>query len=120
MAISLLLLAGTVYLYTLVPKGFLPSEDQGRFGVSIEAIQGISYDDMVRHQLEAAAVLEKDPAIAGFTSVIGQGPGGGSVNTGHMNADLKPRDERDVSVDEVIARLRPKLSQIPGIRVFMT
>ncbi len=120
MAVSLLLLAGTVALYLRVPKGFLPSEDQGRFSVSIEAVQGISFDDMVRHQLEAAAVLEKDPAIAGFTSVIGAGPGGGSVNTGRMNADLKPRNQRDVSVDEVIARLRPKLSQIPGIRVFMS
>jgi HAE1 family hydrophobic/amphiphilic exporter-1 len=122
MAVSLVLLAGTVYLYARVPKGFLPSEDQGRFGVSVEAVQGIGYDDMVRHQLAAAAILEKEPAVAGFTSVIGQGPGGsgGSVNTGRMNADLKPRKERDGSVDEVIARLRPKLSQIPGIRVFMT
>jgi HAE1 family hydrophobic/amphiphilic exporter-1 len=119
MAISLALLAGTIVLYMRVPKGFLPSEDQGRFGVSVEAVQGISYDDMVRHQLQAAAILEKDPAVSGFTSVIGQGPGGGSVNTGRMNADLKPRDQRDVTVDEVIARLRPKLSQIPGIRVFM-
>jgi HAE1 family hydrophobic/amphiphilic exporter-1 len=119
MAISLVLLAGTILLYMRIPKGFLPSEDQGRFGVSLEAVQGISYDDMVRHQLEAAAILQQDPAVSGFTSVIGQGPGGGSVNTGRMNADLKPRDQRDVSVDEVIARLRPKLSQIPGIRVFM-
>jgi len=122
MAVSILLLAGTVYLYLHVPKGFLPSEDQGRFSVSVEAVQGISYDDMVAHQLAAAAVLQKEPAIAGFTSVIGQGPGGssGSINTGRMNADLKPRSERDVSVDDVIARLRPQLAQIPGIRVFMS
>src|SRR3954447_24745880 len=122
LAVSILLLAGTVYLYLPVPKGFLPSEDQGRFSVSVEAVQGISYDDMVKHQLAAAAVLEKEPAIAGFTSVIGQGPAGssGSINTGRMNADLKPRSERDVSVDDIIARLRPQLAQIPGIRVFMS
>ncbi|MBS1818111.1 MAG: efflux RND transporter permease subunit [Acidobacteria bacterium] len=122
MTISIVLLGGTVLLYMRVPKGFLPSEDQGRFGVSIEAVQGISFQDMVKHQLAAAAVLQHEPTVAGFTSVIGQGPGGssGSVNTGRMNADLKPRDERAESVDEIIARLRPKLSQIPGIRVFLS
>jgi HAE1 family hydrophobic/amphiphilic exporter-1 len=120
MAISLVLLAGTVYLFMIVPKGFLPSEDQGRFGASIEAIQGISYDDMVRHQQEAADIVAKDPNVAAFTSTVGSGPGGGSANTGRINADLKPRNERSLSVDEVISELRPKFAQIPGIRVYMT
>ena len=52
MLVSLALIVGTVYLFTLVPKGFLPSEDQGRFSISIEAMQGIRYDEMVRHQQE--------------------------------------------------------------------
>ncbi len=116
MAISLALLVGTAYLYTRVPKGFLPSEDQGRFGVSVEAIQGIGFNDMVRHQLEASAIIQQDPAVAAFTSNVG----GGSLNNSRINADLKPRDERDVTVDQVIARLRPKLAQIPGIRTFLT
>jgi HAE1 family hydrophobic/amphiphilic exporter-1 len=117
MAISLLLLVGTGYLYMRIPKGFLPSEDQGRFSVNLEAVQGISYDDMVKHQLAAAAILEKEPTIAGFTSVIG---GRGGANTGRMNADLVPRSQRHESVDEIIARLRPILSEIPGIRVYMS
>jgi hydrophobic/amphiphilic exporter-1 (mainly G- bacteria), HAE1 family len=121
MAVSLLLLGGTVYLFMHVPKGFLPSEDQGRFGISVEAMQGIGFDDMVRHQQEAAAIVAADPNISGFTSMIGSGPGGsgGSLNQGRMNPDLKSRSERTLTVDEVIAELRPKMAQIPGIRVFM-
>src|SRR5262249_47348755 len=58
-AISVALLVGTVYLFTLVPKGFLPSEDQGRFNISTEAIQGIGFDEMVRHQMQVADIVSK-------------------------------------------------------------
>ena len=116
MGLSLVLLAGTVYLFTLVPKGFLPSEDQGRFSVSTEAIQGIAFDEMVRHQKEVASIVGRDPNVAAFTSNVGFG---GGINTGRLAVDLKPRSERKLSVDQVIAELRPKLAQIPGIRVFM-
>ncbi len=120
MAVSLALLVATGYLFTIVPKGFLPSEDQGRFGISTEAIQGITFPDMVRHQLEATEIVSKDPAVGGWTSNVGQGGGGGSLNTGRINIDLKPRDQRDVSVDQVIARLRPQLAQIAGLRTYLT
>jgi HAE1 family hydrophobic/amphiphilic exporter-1 len=121
MAISVILLGGTVYLYMRIPKGFLPSEDQGRFGISTEAVQGIGFNDMVKHQTEAAAIVEKDPAISAYTSQLGQGPGGGGgLNTGRINVDLKPRNDRDVTVDQVIARLRPKLAQVPGLRTYLT
>jgi hydrophobic/amphiphilic exporter-1 (mainly G- bacteria), HAE1 family len=119
MAVSIALIFGTVYLFGLVPKGFLPSEDQGRFNVSIEAIQGISFDEMVRHQQEVAALVAKDPDIAGMSSNIGGGPGGGGLNQGRLSIDLKPRAERKRSVDQIMAELRPKLSQVPGVRVYM-
>jgi HAE1 family hydrophobic/amphiphilic exporter-1 len=119
MAVSVALLVGTVYLFGLVPKGFLPSEDQGRFQVSIEAIQGIGFDEMVRHQEEVAALLGKDPNVAGLSSNVGGGPGGAGLNTGRITIDLKPRAERKMSVDQIIASLRPALSQVPGVRVYM-
>jgi HAE1 family hydrophobic/amphiphilic exporter-1 len=119
MAASIALIFGTVYLFGLVPKGFLPTEDQGRFNVSIEAIQGISFDEMVRHQQEVSALVAKDPDIAGMSSNIGGGPGGGGLNQGRLSIDLKPRAERKRSVDQVMAELRPKLSQVPGVRVYM-
>ncbi len=119
MAVSVALLVGTVYLFMRVPKGFLPSEDQGRFNISLEAVQGIGFDEMVRHQQEVAAIVSQDPNVAGFSSNVGGGPGGGGLNTGRITVDLKPRSERSMSVDEVIAALRPKLNQVPGVRVFL-
>jgi len=116
---SFALLAATVYLFMIIPKGFLPSEDQGRFSVSVEAIQGIGFDDMLRHQMQVADVVSKDPNVFAYTSVIGGGPGGGAINSGRLNADLKPRDQRSLSVDQVIAELRPKLAQIPGVRAYL-
>ena len=122
MALSFLFVIGAAYLFVIVPKGFLPTEDQGRFQVSVEAIQGIGFDEMVRHQQEVAAILAQDPAIAGYSSSTGDGggrSGGSSSNQGRISVDLKPRHEREHSVDQIMARLRPKLAQVPGVRVFM-
>jgi len=122
MVLSLVLLAATVYLFMLVPKGFLPSEDQSRFNVSVEGIQGISFADMARHQNEVADIVSKDPNVLAQTSQMGAGggPGGQAMNAGRINVDLKPRSQRQLSVDEVIAELRPKVAQVPGVRVYMT
>jgi HAE1 family hydrophobic/amphiphilic exporter-1 len=118
MTVSVALLVGTIYMFGLVPKGFLPSEDQGRFNISIEAIQGIGFDEMVRHQQEVAQIVSRDPNVAGYSSNVG-GFGGGGLNTGRITVDLKPRSERKQSVDEIIASLRPKLNQVPGVRVYL-
>jgi hydrophobic/amphiphilic exporter-1 (mainly G- bacteria), HAE1 family len=124
MAVSLVFVAGAAYLFVIVPKGFLPNEDQGRFQISTEAIQGIGFEEMVRYQQELAAILEKDPDIAGFSSSTGfagggGGGGGAAGNQGRFGVDLKPRAERSRSVDQIMAELRPKLAQVPGVRVFM-
>jgi HAE1 family hydrophobic/amphiphilic exporter-1 len=121
MAISLALMVGTWFLFQAVPKGFLPSEDQGRFSISTEAVQGISLDEMTRHQLQVADVVAQDPNVAQYQIQVGGGGfGTGGLNTGRVMIELKPRAERHLSVDQTIASLRPKLSQIPGIRVYMT
>jgi HAE1 family hydrophobic/amphiphilic exporter-1 len=118
-AISIALLVGTAFLFTKVPKGFLPTEDQGRFNISTEMIQGIGYDEMVRHQLQVADIVAKDPNVLAFSNNAGGGPRGGALNTGQISIDLKPRRERTKSVDQIMAELRPKLSQVPGVRVYM-
>ncbi len=94
MLVSIVLLVGTVYLFGLIPKGFLPSEDQGRFTISTEAIQGIGFDEMVRHQMEVAALVTKDPNVLSFSNNVGGGPGGGGLNTGRISVELKPRNQR--------------------------
>src|SRR4029077_9390275 len=113
-------LVGTGFLFAIVPKGFLPSEDQGRFNISTEGMQGIGFDEMVRHQQMVADIIAKEPDIAGYSNNLGGfGPGGGGWNQWRASVDLKPRAERTRSVDQIIADLRPKLAQVPGIRAFM-
>jgi HAE1 family hydrophobic/amphiphilic exporter-1 len=120
MLVSLVLLVGTGYLYTISPKGFLPSEDQGRFQVNAEGIQGIGFDDMVKHELQVANIITKDPNVASAMVNVGSiGSTGGATNQGRMWIELKPRAQRKLSVDEVIAELRGKLAQLPGMRVYM-
>jgi len=122
MAISLLFIAGSAYLFLIVPKGFLPSEDQDRFQISIEGIQGIGFEEMLRHQMEVADIVAKDPDIIGFSNNVGSGGGGGGggqLNQGRMGIDLKPKSERTRSVDQIIADLRPQVARVAGVRVFM-
>ncbi|MEQ1870867.1 MAG: efflux RND transporter permease subunit [Vicinamibacterales bacterium] len=117
--VSLLLLYGTWHLYTITPVGFLPSEDQGRFSVITEAIQGIGYDEMLRHSHQVADVLSHQEGVRTIGSVVGAGGPNGSMNNGRFIVNLAPRHERTLHVDQIIAALRPKLAQVPGMRVFM-
>jgi HAE1 family hydrophobic/amphiphilic exporter-1 len=117
--VSLLLIGGSAYLFTIVPTGFLPSEDQDRFQISVEGIQGIGFEEMMRHQNEVADIIARDPDILGFSNNIGGGGGGGALNQGRMAIDLKPKSERTRSVDQIIADLRPQVAKVAGVRVFM-
>jgi HAE1 family hydrophobic/amphiphilic exporter-1 len=120
MAASALILAGTVYLFGAVPKGFLPSEDTGQIFGFTEAIQGISFDAMSERQQAVAAVIKENPNVEAFMSSCGnRGNNTNGGNTGVVFLKLKPRHERTKSVDQVIEELRPKLGTIPGIRVFL-
>jgi hydrophobic/amphiphilic exporter-1 (mainly G- bacteria), HAE1 family len=121
MVVSLVLLGATVYMFVIIPKGFLPSEDQGRFNVNTEGAQGISFDEMVRHHQQVADILQAQDSILGVSSnvgPIGNNATGGS-NQGRIFVEMKPREERTESVDEIIQRLRPQMAEIPGLRVFM-
>ena len=112
------ILAGTIVLFVLVPKGFLPSEDIGNLFVTTETAQGTSFDDMVYHQRQVAAIIQADSNVAGFMSAVGGGGPNAAANTGRVFIGLKPRDQR-AGVDEIISELRPKLAKIPGIVVYM-
>jgi hydrophobic/amphiphilic exporter-1 (mainly G- bacteria), HAE1 family len=118
-AISLVLLAVTVYLFTIVPKGFLPSEDQGRFNLSTEGAQGLGFRQMVNHQQQVADIVAQDPNVYAFTSQVGFGNGANGSNQGSLFVELKPLSERRLSVDQVIEEMRPKVAQVPGLRTFL-
>jgi HAE1 family hydrophobic/amphiphilic exporter-1 len=112
-------LVATVYLYGLVPKGFIPSQDTGQLSGTTEAPQDISFDGMVERQAEAAAVIQADPDIDAFVSSVGQGGGTSSGNQGRISIRLKPRSVRHTTPEQIIERLRPKLNAIPGIRTYL-
>jgi hydrophobic/amphiphilic exporter-1 (mainly G- bacteria), HAE1 family len=113
MFVSLLLLAGTVYLFTIIPMGFIPNVDTGQLSGQVETLQGLGFEATVARVQDVMKVLARDPNVAGYTAnVFGSG--------GRLNVDLKAREQRTLTADQVIEELRPKLSRIPGIRVFLT
>jgi hydrophobic/amphiphilic exporter-1 (mainly G- bacteria), HAE1 family len=112
-------LVATMYLYGLVPKGFIPDQDTGQLSGSTEGPQDISYDAMVQRQLEAADVIGSDPDIDGYSSSVGQGAGTTSGNQGRFNIRLKPRAVRRTTPEQIIERLRPRLNAIPGLRTYL-
>ncbi|MFH1083021.1 MAG: efflux RND transporter permease subunit, partial [Pseudomonadota bacterium] len=119
MVVSAFILIATAYLFIRIPKGFLPSEDTGRIFAITEAAQGISFESMVRHQRELAAIVREDPNVDSFMSGIGGGRSSRANNTGRLFIRLKPRDQRTLSADEVIQKLRPRLATVPGIQSFL-
>jgi multidrug efflux pump len=117
--LMMLLLAATiglnVYLYIVIPKGFFPQQDTGRMIGSIQADQGISFQAMQQKLADFIEIVKSDPAVenvVGFT-------GGGRRNSGFMFLSLKPLKERKVSADQVVARLRPRLTDVPGANLFL-
>jgi HAE1 family hydrophobic/amphiphilic exporter-1 len=116
----MVVLAGvTVYLFMIVPKGFIPSGDSGLLLASTEAAQGISFEDMLKHQNVIAEIIQHDPNVESMSSTVGAGGRNSGGNTGTIFIVLKPPNQRKLSADQVVEELRPKLSREPGIRAFI-
>ncbi|HEY1491241.1 MAG TPA: efflux RND transporter permease subunit, partial [Steroidobacteraceae bacterium] len=115
----MVMLAATVvfniYLFRVIPKGFFPQQDTGRLMGGIQADQSISFQAMSKKLVQFMNIVKADPdvdTVVGFT-------GGGSTNSGNVFLSLKAKPERKLSADQVIARLRPKLNQVAGARLFL-
>src|SRR5216117_5079 len=112
-------LAGTLWLYVVVPKGFFPVQDTGVIlGIS-ESPQTISFDAMAERQQALAKVILQDPEVESLSSFIGVDGTNTTVNSGRIQINLKPHDERGASASEIIRRLQPKLAEVRGITLFM-
>src|SRR4051794_808349 len=110
-----LVVALNVHLFIVIPKGLFPEQDTGRLVGGIRADQSASFEQM-RHKLERfIRILGADPAIASVTGFTG----GGRTNAGFVFVALKPLAERGVSAARVVARLRPKLAQVAGARLYL-
>jgi len=108
----------TGWLFRVVPKGFIPDQDMDQFSVTAEAAQGTSYYQMVTYAQKVSDILRKDPNVDTFMMSVG-GSWNGS-GTSRMWVQLKPRRQREMSVVQIIDRLRPLVSGDPGFRVYMT
>ena len=113
-----LILVATVFLFVVVPKGFLPSDDTGQLFVFDEADQDVGFDEMARKHSEAAKIIREDPNVAGVMAFMGVSGSSATLNLGRMIVTLKPRSERG-SPEQVIQELRPKLQGIPGFKVYL-
>jgi hydrophobe/amphiphile efflux-1 (HAE1) family protein len=118
----LLVTLGTVVLngvlFSVVPKGLFPNQDTGLLMVSTEAAQDVSFPEMLRLQLQVNKILSDEPAIDHYVSFIGSG-GFGTTNTGRGFVMLKDKPPRKDTADQVIARLRSKMSKIEGISTYL-
>ena len=112
--------AVTAWLFSGMPKGFLPSIDTGQLLVFTEAAQDIGFEAMAEKQRVAANIVRNDPNIEAVAAFIGPSSSGSSqtLNLGRMFVKLKPRNAR-LHADAIIQQLRPKLQSIPGLRVYM-
>ena len=117
--VSLMILLGTGYLFTLVSKGLIPYEDTGQIMGNTKAAQDISFDNMLKHQQQIVRILKKDPNIAAINSTVGSGGPNGSVNSGRLTIRLKDRSERNLNSEEIIKGLGSKLRGVPGIQAFL-
>ncbi|WP_394829499.1 multidrug efflux RND transporter permease subunit [Pendulispora albinea] len=112
--VTLVTVGLTVALYIFVPKGLFPQQDTGSLSGFSEASQDTSFPAMRERQEQVNAILKADPDVSQAIAFIG-----GTVNTGQAFVDLKPKPLRQSTADEVIARLRPKLAQIPGLVLYL-
>ena len=104
-----------VTLVILIPKGFFPQQDTGRIMGIVMGDQDVSFDAMDKKVNQFVEIVRRDPAIENVIASVG---GGGAQNSARMFATLKPLKERKVSADQVINRLRPKISHIPGASLY--
>jgi multidrug efflux pump len=116
LAITIIAIALNIFLYIVVPKGFFPQQDTGRLGGGIQAEQDISFAAMRQKLVQYVGIVGQDPAIQNVVAFTG---GNTASNQGRMFITLKPLNERKISADQVIARLRPKLARVPGATLFL-
>ena len=115
MVVFLATVALSVHLFVTIPKGFFPQQDTGRLMGFIDADQTTSFQLMRQKLTQFVDLVKSDPAV---DTVVGY-TGGGRTNSGFMSVALKPLGERDASADQVIARLRGKLSQVAGANLYL-
>jgi multidrug efflux pump len=119
LAVAAATLVLTIFLYIAIPKGFFPVQDTGQIQGVSEADQSISFAEMSKVQQRLAAVLLKDPAVENLSSFIGVDATNTTLNSGRIQINLKPLEQRKISASDVIRRLQPQLAKVDGAVLYM-
>jgi len=111
----------TAWLFIVIPKGFIPNQDTDQIAVTTEASQGTSYDHLVEYQNTVADIIRKDPNVDALVTTVGGSASAtlGGPNLGQIVVHLKPRAQRNEFADQIIDKLRPELSRIPGMQIYL-
>ncbi len=109
----------TILLYVVVPKGFFPVQDTGEIQGVSEADQSVSFPEMARLQQQLAAAILQDPAVESLSSFIGVDGTNTTLNSGRIQINLKPLNQRNGSASDVIRRLQTSLKKVEGINLYM-
>ena len=116
---TLVLMVATGYLYVTIPKGFFPEQDTGFIFGQADARQDISYAAMARLTQQIVDVVKQDPTVSGVFSFTGASAYNPTENTARVFIQLKPHDQRDLTSNQIIQRLRPKVAKVEGVKFYM-
>jgi hydrophobic/amphiphilic exporter-1 (mainly G- bacteria), HAE1 family len=111
-------LAATVGMFAIVPKGFIPDQDNDTLNVNLRAAQGTSYYEMAANARKVADLVRKNPYVDTF--FVSTGGGTNAMNTARLNVQLVPRRARPVTAAQIAQQLRPQLSRFPGLQAFVS
>src|SRR5205807_10561123 len=109
----------TIGLFYVIPKGFIPNDDTSRIVGYTEAAEGISFEEMSRHQEQMVELIRADPNVVGVLSTVGFSDVSAASNSGNVLVLLKPVNQRKKDIDTIIEDLRPRLATVPGIQIFL-
>ena len=105
--------------FYVVPKGFIPNDDISQIVGYTEAAEGISFEEMSRHQQQIVDIIRANQNVVGVLSTVGQSDVSAASNTGNILILLKPLSQRKKDVDTIIEELRQKLGAVPGMRIYL-
>jgi HAE1 family hydrophobic/amphiphilic exporter-1 len=109
----------TIALFYIIPKGFIPNDDTAQIVGYTEAAEGISFEEMSRHQEQIVDLIRKDPNVVGVLSTVGESDISAASNTGNILILLKAVHDRKKDVEAIIDDLRPRLATVPGVRIYL-
>jgi HAE1 family hydrophobic/amphiphilic exporter-1 len=117
---SFLLLGVTAFLFVQAPKGFMPFEDIGSVNITVETVQGISFDGVLEYQAQVADIVRREPGLLRWSATVGASGPQSSMNNFSFSLRYVKKEERDEDIQSIMRRLRERISAIPGVLAYVS